>query len=52
MASHLIVVGQALQRLLLTARLHGLQASYLSHPIEIVPLQSKLQRAIGRPGVA
>ena len=52
MASQLIVAGQALQRLLLTARLHGLQASYLNHPIEIVPLRSELQQAIGRPGVA
>ena len=52
MAPQLIVAGQALQRLLLTARLHGLQASYLNHPIEIVPLRSKLPRAIGRLGVA
>lgn len=47
-----IVAGQALQRLLLTARLHGLQASFLNQPTEIEPLRSKLQRAIGRPGVA
>jgi hypothetical protein len=47
-----IVAGQALQRRWLTAKLHRLQASYLNHPIEIVPLRSKLQRAIGRPGVA
>lgn len=47
-----IVAGQALQRLLLTARLHGLQASFLNQPTEIEPLRGKLQRAIGRPGVA
>lgn len=47
-----IAAGQALQRLLLTARLQGLQASYLNQPIEMAPLRTKLQRAIGRPGFA
>ena len=45
-----IAAGQALQRLLLTACLHGLQASYLNQPIEVAPLRSQLQQLTGRPG--
>lgn len=45
-----IAAGQALQRLLLTARLHGLQASYLNQPIQVAPLRLQLQQAIARPG--
>ena len=52
MAPQLIGAGQALQRLWPTARLHGLQVSYLNDPIEIVPLRRELQQAIGQPGVA
>lgn len=39
--------GQALQRLLLTACLEGLQASYLNQPIEVAPLRPKLRRLAG-----
>lgn len=42
--------GQALERLLLTARREGLQASYLNQPIQVASLRPKLQRATGRPG--
>ncbi|MBU1224225.1 MAG: nitroreductase [Gammaproteobacteria bacterium] len=45
-----IAAGQALQRLLLTAHLHGLQASYLNQPIEVAPLRPRLQQLTWRPG--
>jgi nitroreductase len=39
--------GQGLQRVLLTACRHGLQASYLNQPIELTLLRSRLQRLVG-----
>ncbi len=47
-----ICAGQALQRLLLTATQHGLQASFLNQPIEVASLRSKLRQATGRSGFA
>jgi hypothetical protein len=47
-----IAAGQALQRLLLTATQHGLQASFLNQPIEVASLRTKLQQATGRSGFA
>lgn len=42
--------GQALQRTLLTACRHGLQASFLNQPIEVAPLRMRLLQAIGQAG--
>jgi nitroreductase len=42
--------GMALQRLLLVAVGHGLQASYLNQPVEVAALCTRLQRMLGRPG--
>ncbi|MDZ7643565.1 MAG: nitroreductase [Woeseiaceae bacterium] len=42
--------GQALQRLLLTACVAGVQASFLNQPVQVAALRSKLQHRIGRPG--
>lgn len=39
--------GQGLQRVLLTACRHGLQASYLNQPIELPLLRSRVQRLVG-----
>ncbi len=39
--------GQALQRALLTACRHGLQASYLNQPVEVAPLRARLQALLG-----
>jgi hypothetical protein len=47
-----ICAGQALQRLLLTATQHGLQASFLNQPIEVASLRTKLRQATGRSGFA
>jgi len=47
-----ICAGQALQRLLLTATQHGLQASFLNQPIEVASMRSKLRQATGRSGFA
>jgi len=47
-----IGAGQALQRLLLTATQHGLQASYLNQPVQIVSLRTKLRQVTGRSGFA
>jgi nitroreductase len=47
-----IAAGQALQRLLLTAAQHGLQASYLNQPIQVAPLRTKLRQVTGRSGYA
>lgn len=46
-----LAAGQALQRLLLTARLHGLQASYLNQPIEVAPLRTRLRQLTGQAGL-
>jgi hypothetical protein len=45
-----VAAGQALQRVLLTACEHGLQASYLNQPVEIAPLRTQLQKLSGRAG--
>jgi nitroreductase len=45
-----LAAGQALQRLLLTAALHGLQASYLNQPIQMAPLRNQLRQVTGRAG--
>ncbi|MGK2952042.1 MAG: Acg family FMN-binding oxidoreductase [Thiobacillus sp.] len=45
-----LAAGQALQRLLLTARPHGLQASYLNQPIEVAPLRTRLGLLTGQAG--
>lgn len=42
--------GQALERVLLKARSHGLQGSYLNQPIQIASLRQKLQHLLGRAG--
>lgn len=42
--------GQALQRLLLTAVQHGLQASYLNQPVQLAELRPKLLALLGRSG--
>src|SRR5262245_64674969 len=39
--------GQALQRILLVACRHGLQASYLNQPIQVASLRPKLQSLVG-----
>lgn len=39
--------GQALQRALLVACQHGLQASYLNQPVELAPLRTRLQHLLG-----
>lgn len=39
--------GQALQHMLLTATTLGLSASFLSQPIEVPPIRTKLRRALG-----
>lgn len=39
--------GQALQRVLLTACKHGLQASYLNQPVQVASLRPKLQNIVG-----
>ncbi len=47
-----LAAGQALQRLLLTAVQHGLQASYLNQPIQVASLRTKLRQLTGRHGFA
>jgi len=42
-----VQAGQALQRVLLVACQHGLQASYLNQPIQIASLRPKLQNLAG-----
>jgi nitroreductase len=46
--------GQALQRVLLTATVHGLAASFLSQVVEVPPTREELRRLIGatRPPAA
>lgn len=45
-----LTAGQALERTLLTASRHGLQASYLNQPIQVASLRPKLQDLIaGKP---
>ena len=39
--------GQAMQRVLLTATVHGLSASFLSQPIEVPRVREDLRRALG-----
>jgi nitroreductase len=45
-----LAIGQALQRLLLSANCHGLQASYLNQPIQVAALRPKLQHLINAEG--
>jgi nitroreductase len=47
-----MAAGQALQRLLLMATQHGLQASFLNQPIEVASLRTKLRQTTGRSGFA
>lgn len=42
-----VQAGQALQRVLLVACQHGLQASYLNQPIQVASLRPKLQNLAG-----
>ncbi len=42
-----LLTGQALQRTLLVACRHGLQASYLNQPIQVANLRPKLQNLVG-----
>lgn len=42
-----LTAGQALQRVLLVACRHGLQASYLNQPIQVAALRRKLQALVG-----
>lgn len=42
-----LLAGQALERVLLTACKHGLQASYLNQPVQVAPLRSKLRNMTG-----
>jgi hypothetical protein len=42
-----LLAGQALERVLLVACRHGLQASYLNQPIQVVSLRPKLQDLVG-----
>jgi hypothetical protein len=41
-----LLAGQALQRLLLVACQHGLQASYLNQPIQVAALRPAIQSMI------
>jgi hypothetical protein len=45
-----LAAGQALQRALLRACMHGLQASFLNQPVQVAPLRPKLQTVLGRTG--
>jgi Nitroreductase family len=49
---HWLAAGQALQRMLLVACTHGLQASYLNQPAQVAALQPRLQQLLERPGHA
>lgn len=42
-----LLAGQALERVLLVACRHGLQASYLNQPIQVASLRPKLQDLLG-----
>ncbi len=42
-----LAAGQALQGVLLTACLHGLQASYLNQPIQVATLRPRLAELVG-----
>lgn len=44
--------GQALERVLLVACSHGLQASYLNQPIQVAALRPRLEKLVGRAGHA
>jgi hypothetical protein len=45
-----LLAGQALQRVLLLACRHGLQASYLNQPVQVTALRPRLQQLLGRVG--
>lgn len=42
--------GQGLERVLLTAQIAGLQASYLNQPVQVTATRPKLQHLVGRAG--
>jgi nitroreductase len=46
-ATHWLGAGQALQRCLLLARRHGLQAAYLNQPIQVASLRPGLRDLLG-----
>src|SRR6185436_5202661 len=45
-----LAAGQALERVLLAARAHGLSASFLNQPIEVANLRQTLGEVISLPG--
>lgn len=45
-----LAAGQALLRVLLAARSHGLGAAYLNRPLELPDLRSRLRETVGSPG--
>jgi nitroreductase len=47
-----LATGQALERVLLLATLHGLCASYLNQPIELAELRPRLAALAGLPGTS
>ena len=47
---HWLLAGQALQRVLLSGCIDGLQASYLNQPIVVPSLRTRLQTLIGTAG--
>jgi hypothetical protein len=47
-----LVAGMALQRVLLAAVLHGLQASYLNQPVQVAWIRPRLPATVGCEGFA
>lgn len=45
-----LTAGQALERVLLLARTHGVWASFLNQPVEVDPLRSELRDLVGLGG--
>ena len=45
-----LLAGQALERVLLLARTHGVWASFLNQPVEVEPLRSELRDLVGLGG--
>jgi len=45
-----LAAGQALERALLTAVAHGLQASYLNQPVQVPALRPRLRKLLGQTG--
>lgn len=42
--------GQAMQRVLLTARIHGISASFLNQALELDQMRPQVRTIVGRPG--